>query len=72
MNGITYHEAIQKPNNVVNTIPHDLLDDGVKNYIELVGAKQDRYHFLDNGFYWFLYLQNGDRIDIKLPYKRTT
>jgi phenolic acid decarboxylase len=66
---ITYHKQIPKDDEVVNTIPHEILCDEVKEFIreqQKIRGKieQKRYYFFDNGWFWFLYLDNGDRIDI--------
>lgn len=63
---LTYHRQIEKPEDVVNTIPHGVLSESAKDIISVYNCKQDRYYFDDNGFYFFLYLNNGDRIDIEL------
>lgn len=63
---ITYHKEIGKTTKVVNTILHTILSNEVKAFIKEHNVEQERYYFYDNGFYWFIYLDNGDRIDIQL------
>lgn len=63
---ITYHQQIKKPIEVINTIPHAILCKELQDKLKEWGVVQERYNFDDNGFYWFLYLDNGDRIDTKL------
>lgn len=66
MRQITYHKEV--PYKGVNepTLPHCILDDKLKTYLENKEVKQDSYHFHDNGFYFFIYLNNGDRVDVML------
>lgn len=63
---MTYHRLVSKPDDVVNTIPHEVLSELLRGYIESHNVKQDKYFFEDNGFYFFIYLDNGDRIDYSL------
>jgi hypothetical protein len=63
---ITYHKEIERPNHVNNKISHDVLSTELKKFIIEKDAEQQSYFFNDNGFYFFIYLDNGDRIDVEL------
>jgi len=63
---ITYHQQIKKTDDVKNTIPHKVLCNELKDKLKEWKVEQERYYFFDNGFYWFLYLDNGDRVDMSL------
>lgn len=63
---ITYHQQIKKPVEVQNTIPHEILRKELRDKLKEWKVEQERYFFNDNGFYWFIYLDNGDRIDTRL------
>ena len=63
---ITYHYAIPKAEDVTSTIRHEILNEELQVFIEGRGEKQEQYFFFDNGFFWFLYLDNGNRIDVML------
>jgi len=62
----TYHEAIAKPDDVTSTIPHAVLADEIKAELQQWSVKEAAYFYDWNGYYFFLYLSNGDRIDVKL------
>lgn len=61
----TYHEEIP-PKGTENLISHEALSDELKEFISKHNVEQDRYLFHDNGYYFFIYLNNGDRIDCKI------
>ena len=63
---ITYHRNIIKPTEIKNTIPHIILNKEVQDKLKEVNAVQTEYFFLNNEFYCFLYLNNGNRLDIEL------
>ena len=63
---ITYHKHIDKSHHVTATIPHEILSDELRAAIAQRGVKQDKYYFEDNGYFFFIYLDNGDRIDCQL------
>jgi len=63
---ITYHQQIIKPVEVQNTIPLVILCKELQDKLKEWDVIQERYFFDDNGFYWFIYLDNGDRIDTRL------
>lgn len=63
---ITYHKEIERPEHITATIPHEILSDALKAALAERGVKQEKYYFRDNGFYFFLYLDNGDRLDYSL------
>lgn len=62
---ITYHKSIQ-PVGDESLIPHEILNEELREFIESKGLKQDHYAFHDNGMYFFIYLDNGDRVDVTL------
>ena len=62
----TYHLKIKKPSDITNSIPFSVLSKELKLFLQEHNAVQERYYFEDNGFYFFLYLSNGDRIDCQL------
>lgn len=64
---ITYHKEITKPEEVTAFIPHICLHYNIQSFIEENNcAQKDGYYFDSNGFYMFIYLDNGDRIDVLL------
>lgn len=63
---ITYHEQLAKPESVISFISAKLLSQDVVEFLNERNIHQDRYYFKDNGYYVFIYLENGDRIDIQL------
>lgn len=63
---ITHHKLVPKPDNVHATLPHEILSDEVRAILAKHGVRQEKYYFEDNGFYFFIYLDNGDRIDCAL------
>jgi hypothetical protein len=63
---ITYHQQIIKPSKITNTIPLVILCKELQDKLKEWNVIQKRYFFFDNGFYWFLYLDNGDRVDIEI------
>jgi hypothetical protein len=63
---ITYHEAITKSEKAITMVPHDVLSEELQDKLVKWNVKEDRYYFHDNGFYFFLYLSNGDRVDVLL------
>ena len=65
-NYITYHQSVKRPEDVQNTIPYVLLAKFIQDKLIEFNCVQKAYYFSDNGFYWFLYLDNGDRVDIQL------
>lgn len=64
---ITYHKEIDKPVGIIiQNLPHIVLDDKIRQFIEERGVKQDNYYFKSNNYYMFIYLDNGDRVDVQL------
>jgi len=63
---ITYHEEIERPEGVDNNMPHMALNTDIRNYLEERGVAKRSYYTKMNGYYLFIYLFNGDRIDVKL------
>ena len=61
---ITYHQEVERPDKVTNTIPHEILSEELKDFLKESNVVQKKYYFYDNGFFFFLYLDNGDRVDI--------
>jgi hypothetical protein len=63
---ITYHESVALKGDEC-LIPFDILREEVREWIsEQVGDVQKEYLCRTNGFYFFIHLSNGDRIDVKL------
>ena len=60
---ITYHPEITKPDNITSQLPHAVLSEELKSTLKEWDCVQPKYYFKDNGMYFFLYLDNGDRID---------
>lgn len=66
---ITYHKEVSIPepeSSAIDTIPHIVLSNKIQDFIEARGVKQERYYCYENGYYFFIYLDNGDRIDCSL------
>lgn len=63
---ITYHYDVPKTDNIESTISHEVLSLELKEYLERKGVQQERYYFDDNGYYFFIYLNNGDRVDVSI------
>lgn len=64
---ITYHKEVSKPVGIhSNSLPHIILDKEVRELIEKYDAVQEFYYWRNNGYYFFIYLDKGDRIDIEL------
>lgn len=63
---ITYHLQIEKPSDVTNTIPHEVLNKEIQDFLKERNCIQKHYYFFDNGFYFFIYLENGNRVDVEL------
>lgn len=63
---ITYHKEIAKPDGVIASIPHAILDMGIRLFIDVKGCTQHEYYINHNDWYFFIYLDNGDRIDVAL------
>jgi hypothetical protein len=62
---ITYHVNVPRDTKKVKTsIPHNVLNSVIQSFIIDRGIKQELYFIDCNGYYTFLYLDNGDRIDI--------
>lgn len=64
---ITYHKELTRPKKVNSFIPHQCLNEDIQKFIKEHNCQQvDGYYVDNNGFYFFIYLDNGDRIDVKL------
>jgi hypothetical protein len=63
---ITYHEEISIGDKEVIDFPHGCLDITIKVYLENKGISQANYKVRSNGYYLFIYLDNGDRVDVKI------
>lgn len=62
---ITYHKEVTTKHTDLGYIPHELLHPNIKAYIETLDVKQAIYQITCNGYYFFIYLDNGDRIDVE-------
>ena len=63
---ITYHKEIALPESVTEEIAHKLLCSEVLDYLKARDIHQTNYYFHRGNVLYFLYLDNGDRIDIDL------
>lgn len=64
---ITYHKKISTPAGIcIKNIPHSVLDKKIREFIEERGVVQSLYYTRSNGYYFFIYLECNDRIDIEL------
>ena len=60
---ITYHKDVQPEGGEIS-INHCILNKEIQDFIKDADAIQFYYQYDCNGYYTFLYLDNGDRIDI--------
>ena len=63
---ITYHKEVAKPESLESTIPHLVLNEEIQEFLIKRGILQIEYYFHFNGHFTFIYLDNGDRIDVAL------
>lgn len=63
---ITYHKEVEKPSDVKSLVPFGILDKHIKSYLEERDLYQEDYYIDYNAWYCFIYLENGDRIDVEL------
>lgn len=64
---ITYHLELAKPKEITAFIPHKCLHADIQNFIKENNCTQvDGYYVDSNGFYFFIYLDNGNRIDCQI------
>lgn len=61
---ITYHQSIERKEEICNQIPFSILSKEIQDKLTEWNVVQKAYYFDHNGFYSFLYLDNGDRVDI--------
>ena len=62
---ITYHKYIETLNDLP-IINHLVLNKEITDFLEERKCVQQTYYFKENNFYFFIYLDNGDRIDCSL------
>lgn len=62
---ITYHQQIILDPKA-NYFPHCCLHNSIQAFIEEKKVKAKTYLVTTNGYYLFIYLLNGDRIDVQL------
>lgn len=62
---ITYHKDIPVDNHLTR-VPHIMLDKKIRKFIKDKNVKQDTYPVKANPYWFFIYLDNGDRIDIQV------
>ena len=60
---ITYHQNTQPKGGEIS-INHCILNKEIQDFIKDTNATQLSYIYDCNGYYTFIYLKNGDRIDI--------
>lgn len=65
---ITYQEKITRKDNVMCKMPHDLLNNDIKSFIEEKKCIQEEYWFHSKGAYIYIYLDKGDRIAVNFVY----
>lgn len=64
---ITYHLSIELPKNkILGRIHHSCLNNEIQQLIINNNEKQDTYLIDFNGYYQFIYLKSGNRIDVQL------
>jgi hypothetical protein len=63
---ITYHKDVVSPGIPVPYIPHNVLDKDIKEFILEKDVEQKSYEIRSNETHCFIYLNNGDRIDVQL------
>jgi hypothetical protein len=62
---ITYHQQISLDKEATY-FPHSCLNKSIQDFIEERKVKEKMYLTSSNGYYLFIYLLNGDRIDVQL------
>lgn len=62
---ITYHKEISPKGNEIR-FPFDGFDEEIRSYLCKKLYLQEEYFISYNGYFLFIYLINGDRIDINL------
>ena len=62
---ITYHKYIEKPNDL-KVINYLVLNNEIRDFLKERKCVQETYFFDSNNYYFFIYLDNGDRIDCAL------
>lgn len=60
---ITYHKELVVPDKAT-LIAHCALSREIQDYIREANVLQSFYHINGNGYSLFIYLNNGDRIDV--------
>lgn len=62
---ITYHREVELNGKTIK-FPHNCLAKEIQDFIELKTAKQYFYEVKTSNSYLFIYLINGDRVDVQL------
>lgn len=62
---ITYHKEVTLDKDATY-FPHSCLSKEIQDFIEEKKVKASSYLVATNGYYLFIYLCNGDRIDVCL------
>jgi hypothetical protein len=63
---ITYHQEVNRKESITSRIYHECLHPRIQEYLETKGIKQPMYYINSNNWNTFLYLDNGDRVDIEI------
>lgn len=64
---ITYHTNVPKKDSITSVVPHTILNEEIHKFIrELDLPFQRYYYYFNNAIYFFIYLNNGDRIDVEI------
>ncbi len=61
---ITYHKEVELKDLTLPLIQHHMLHPDIQAKLAEFDINQSAYVIDSNGYYTFLYLDNGDRIDI--------
>lgn len=62
---ITYHKEVSIEKELAD-FPHDCLDKEIRVFLLEMDVAQATYKVSSNGYYLFIYLNNGDRVDCRL------
>lgn len=62
---ITYHEGISPKENEI-VFPHAMLDREIRDFLLEQDVYQDTYLVSSNDYFLFIYLRNGDRVDVAI------
>jgi hypothetical protein len=66
---ITHHKELVASPSVLDRdmyIPYSLLSEDIKSFLKEKEEIQSRYLVYDNAYYFFIYTDKGNRVDIEL------